>query len=94
VGYKVPLTNEIDFVERMEKILVELSENRDHLLQLRRQGMTYIRESLTWEAKAEATTKILRWAVKQGPKPDFPPPKMLEASLGSTQQNAVPYARA
>ena len=83
VGYKVPLTNETDFIERMEKILAELAENREHLQKLRRQGMAYIRESLTWEAKAEATTRILRWAVSQGPKPDFPPPKILPVGADS-----------
>jgi glycosyltransferase involved in cell wall biosynthesis len=83
VGYKVPLTNEIDFIERMEKILAELAENREHLQKLRRQGMAYIRESLTWEAKAEATTRILRWAVSRGPKPDFPPPKILPVGADS-----------
>jgi glycosyltransferase involved in cell wall biosynthesis len=85
VGYKVPLTNEIDFVARMEKILTELANDRDRLERLRRRGMAYVRQSLTWEAKAEATTRILRWAVRQGPKPDFPPPKMLAASVGSTR---------
>ncbi|MGC1902619.1 MAG: glycosyltransferase, partial [Candidatus Acidiferrum sp.] len=77
VGYKVPLTNESDFVARMEEILAELASSRDRLEQLRRQGMAYVRESLTWEAKAETTTRILRWAVRQGPKPDLPPPKVL-----------------
>jgi glycosyltransferase involved in cell wall biosynthesis len=86
VGYKVPLTNEIEFVERMEKILANLAEDRDHLQLLRRQGMAYMRESLTWEAKAEATARILRWAVRQGPKPDFPPPKILAGGVGLTQK--------
>jgi glycosyltransferase involved in cell wall biosynthesis len=85
VGYKVPLTNEDDFVSRMEKILAELYENRDHLRHLRRQGMAYIRESLTWEAKAEATTRILQWAVRKGPKPHFPPPKVFAVGAGSTR---------
>jgi glycosyltransferase involved in cell wall biosynthesis len=85
VGYKVPLTNERDFLARMEKILIELANNRDRIERLRRQGMAYVRESLTWEAKAEATTRILRWAIRQGPKPDYPPPKMLEAGVGSTR---------
>ena len=84
VGYKVPLTNETDFVARMEKILMELANDRHGLERLRQQGLAYVRESLTWEAKAEATTRILRWAVRQGPKPDFPPPKMLAADVGST----------
>jgi glycosyltransferase involved in cell wall biosynthesis len=77
VGYKVPLTNESEFVSQMEKILTELARNRDRLEQLRRQGMTYVRECLTWDAKAERTTRVLNWAVRRGPKPDLPPPKML-----------------
>jgi glycosyltransferase involved in cell wall biosynthesis len=83
VGYKVPLTNESDFVAQMEKILAELSHNRDRLEQLRRQGMAYVRERLTWEAKAQGVTRILCWAVRQGPKPDFPPPKVVTAGVGS-----------
>ena len=31
--------------------------------------------SLTWEAKAQAVTRVLNWTVKRGPKPDFPPAK-------------------
>ena len=52
VGYKVPLTNESDFVSQMERILTELAGNRDLLDRLRRQGMAYARECLTWDAKA------------------------------------------
>ncbi len=77
VGYKVPLTNEDDMVARMEKILLELAHDRDRLERLRRQGIAYVRECLTWDAKAQATTRVLEWAVKQGPKPDLPPPKLL-----------------
>jgi glycosyltransferase involved in cell wall biosynthesis len=77
VGYKVPLTNENDVVAQMEKILTELVNNREHLEQLRRQGMAYARERLTWDAKARDTTQVLNWAVRQGPKPDLPPPKNL-----------------
>src|ERR1700733_1034145 len=77
VGYKVPLTNENDVVVQMEKILTKLVNNREHLEQLRRQGMAYARERLTWEAKAQDTTQVLHWAVRQGPKPDLPPPKNL-----------------
>ena len=79
VGYKVPLTNENDIVSRIEKILVDLESNRDLLSRLRQQGMTYARESLTWDAKAQSTTKILNWAVRRGPKPDLAPPKVLYA---------------
>ena len=80
VGYKVPLTNENDVVSRIEKILADLASNPDLLDRLRRQGMTYARESLTWEAKAQRTTQVLDWAVRRGPKPDPSPTKVLCAS--------------
>jgi glycosyltransferase involved in cell wall biosynthesis len=72
VGYKIPLTNENDMVAHMERILMELAQNRDRLERLRRQGIAYMREWLTWDAKARATTRVLHWAIEQGPKPDLP----------------------
>jgi glycosyltransferase involved in cell wall biosynthesis len=77
VGYKVALTTENDIVAQMEKILTELAHNRDRLEQLRRQGMAYVRECLTWDAKAERTTRVLNWVSGRGPKPDLPSPKEL-----------------
>lgn len=88
VGYKVPLTNETDVVAQMEKILTELANNRDRLERLRRQGMAYARERLTWDAKAQATTRVLHWVVRQGPKPDLPPPEALAAGIGSSRTAA------
>ncbi len=80
VGYKVPLTNEIDVVSQMEKILAILAQDRELLYRLRKQGMSYARERLTWDAKAQSVTRVLNWALRQGPKPDLPPPKVLYAS--------------
>jgi glycosyltransferase involved in cell wall biosynthesis len=77
VGYKVPLTNESDVVSEIEKILANLASNRDLLNRLRQQGMSYARECLTWDAKAQATTQVLNWVVRRGPKPSLVPPKML-----------------
>jgi glycosyltransferase involved in cell wall biosynthesis len=77
VGYKVPVTNESEFVAQMEKILTDLAGDRQLLHQLRQQGMAYAREHLTWDAKAERTTRVLNWVVRRDPKPDLPPPKML-----------------
>jgi len=87
VGYKVPLTNESEFVSRMEAILTELACNRELLNRLREQGMTYARECLTWDAKAQSTTRVLNWVVRRGPKPDLPPPKVLylERASGSCE---------
>jgi glycosyltransferase involved in cell wall biosynthesis len=83
VGFKVPLTNESDVAEQMEKILTELARNGDRLEQLRRQGMAYARERLTWEAKAREVTLVLNWVASRAPKPDLPPPKALAAAVGS-----------
>jgi hypothetical protein len=61
----------------MESILAELAGNRELLSRLRRQGISYARERLTWDAKAQDTTRVLNWAVRRGPKPNLPPPKEL-----------------
>ena len=90
VGYKVPLTNENDIVAQMEKILTELAHDRDRLEQLRRQGMAYARECLTWDAKAQAHySESCDGYVRQGPKPDFLPPKMLAAGIGVLRSKAA-----
>jgi len=98
VGYKVPLTNESDFVVHMEKILTELFQNRDRLERLRRQGMTYARERLTWDAKAQDTSRVLQWVLQCGPKPDLTPPKPVVAtfgpSRGPTHKTSAAYAEA
>jgi glycosyltransferase involved in cell wall biosynthesis len=78
VGYKVPFTNEKDVVSGIEKILLELAGNRDLLAQLQQRGMSYAVECLTWDAKAQSTTRVLNWVVGRGPKPDLAPPKMLQ----------------
>jgi len=77
VGFKVPVTNESDIVANLGRILTELDHDRDQIARLRRQGMAYVRESLTWDAKAQATTRVLQWVVRQGPKPELVPPKKL-----------------
>jgi glycosyltransferase involved in cell wall biosynthesis len=81
VGYKVPLTNEGEMVSQMEKILADLAGNRDLLSRLRRQAVSYARECLTWEAKAQSTTRVLNWAVGRAPKPDLLPPKFLHMEV-------------
>jgi glycosyltransferase involved in cell wall biosynthesis len=77
VGYKVPLIDEVDMVSRMEKILADLAQNRDLLELISQQGMSYAREFLTWDGKAQTLTAIMQWVLRQGPKPNLPPPKEL-----------------
>jgi hypothetical protein len=79
----VPLTNEGDMVPQIEKILLHLARNPDLLNRLRLEGIAYARECLTWDAKAESTTRVLNWAVGRGPKPDLLPPKRLHLERAS-----------
>lgn len=88
VGYKVPLTNESAMVSQMEKILASLASDEGLLNRLRQRGMAYARECLTWDAKAQRTTRVLTWVVRQGPKPDLPPPKVLRQEIGGRLGNA------
>jgi glycosyltransferase involved in cell wall biosynthesis len=83
VGYKVPLTHEADVVSHIEKILRDLAGDRRLLERLRQQGMSYAQECLTWDAKARAITTIMRWALRQSPKPNLPPPKTLQLEHAS-----------
>jgi glycosyltransferase involved in cell wall biosynthesis len=94
IGFKVPLTSERDVVSEIEKILSNLATNRDRLDRLRRQGMSYARECLTWDAKAKQTTKVLNWVVQGGPKPEFLPPKDLAAGLAPHPKAALHNADA
>jgi glycosyltransferase involved in cell wall biosynthesis len=77
VGYKVSLTNEGDVVKQLEKVLAELVTDRQLIERLRERGMSYARERLTWDAKAQDTAKVLNWVARRGPKPDLLPPKLL-----------------
>jgi len=43
---------------------------------MRPDGMCYARERLTWDVKAQILTAIMLWALRQGPKPNLPPPKV------------------
>ncbi len=79
VGYKVAFTNERDVVSGIEKILSVLADDRDLLSRLQQRGMSYAMEGLTWDAKAQSTTRVLNWVLGQGPRPDLVPPKTLRA---------------
>jgi glycosyltransferase involved in cell wall biosynthesis len=81
IGYKVSLTNEDDMVTQMERVLKELADDRVLVERMRRQGMSYAKERLTWDAKAQDTTRVLHWVLRQGPKPEFLPPKALAPAL-------------
>jgi glycosyltransferase involved in cell wall biosynthesis len=76
VGYKVAPSNEDDVVSQMEEILTNLAGNPELVERLRKQGMRYARECLTWDAKALSTTQVLNWVARRGPKPDLPWSKM------------------
>jgi len=88
VGCKVPLTNEADVVSQIEEILRGFAQDRDRLERLRQQGASYARECLSWDAKAQTLTAIMRWALRQGPKPNLPPPKMLRLERARRSEKA------
>src|SRR5947208_10238497 len=90
VGYKVPPTTEDGAISEMESILTDLAGDRDHLNRLRKQGMLYARECLTWDAKAQATTQVLNWVVRRGPKPDLPWSKMARVKCVTDVENGSP----
>jgi glycosyltransferase involved in cell wall biosynthesis len=75
VGYRIPITDEHQIAAQIESVLEHLASDQDHLERLRRCGVAYARERLTWEAKARMVTEVLLWAVGVGPKPNMPPPK-------------------
>lgn len=77
VGFKVSLTNETDVISQIEQILLGIAHDPVQLDKLRRQGVSYARECLSWDAKARAMTGIMRWVLGQGPKPHLPPPRSL-----------------
>jgi glycosyltransferase involved in cell wall biosynthesis len=74
VGYKIGLTNEEDFVQKLAAVLDRLALDPNHLETLRQHGMAYARERLTYEGKARAVSGVLQWVTGNGPKPDLPPP--------------------
>jgi glycosyltransferase involved in cell wall biosynthesis len=90
VGYKVPPTSENEAISQIEMVLSDLEGNRDLLYRLRQQGMRYARECLTWEAKAQATSQVLRWAVGRGPKPALPWSRMARVKCVIDQEDGRP----
>ena len=77
VGYRIRLSNESQMAEEIGSVLEHLALDRNHLETLRKQGILYTREELTWERKAQKITDILLWAIGAGPKPTMIPPKFL-----------------
>jgi glycosyltransferase involved in cell wall biosynthesis len=74
VGYKIPMTNEADFIRNLAAVLERLALDRGHLERLRQRGMAYAREQLTWEGKARQVSGVLQWVTGKAPKPHMPPP--------------------
>jgi glycosyltransferase involved in cell wall biosynthesis len=77
VGYSIPMLSEEQMVSDVQSALDELARNPEHLANLRRQGMAYVREKLTYEARARALTDIVLWVMGRTPKPTLEPPNRL-----------------
>lgn len=74
IGYKIPVTNPDDMILKVESALNNLAGDRNHLDALRERGMAYVRNNLTYDARARVITKVLLWAAGRGPKPVLLPP--------------------
>jgi len=89
VGFKVPLTNEAAVVSQLEGALDRLIRDRGLLERLRTQGMAYARDCFSWDAKAQEVTQVLDWVAHRGPKPNLPPPKLLNIDVDAQQNSAT-----
>lgn len=74
IGCKIPLSCPDEMSRQIERALGRFVEDRDHLAKLSKRGMTYARETLTYDARARTITEILLWAVGRGAKPALEPP--------------------
>jgi glycosyltransferase involved in cell wall biosynthesis len=74
VGYTIPMVNEEQMVLHIQNVLKELAEHPGHLEDMRRRGMAYARDVLTYDARARVLTDIAMWALGRGPKPMLEPP--------------------
>lgn len=91
VGYRVLLTNEEDVVLQIGQVLASLARDRAALASVRQRGMDYAQKCLTWDAKAKTLTSIMMWALRQGPRPHLPPPRMTkgESAEGKVGESVV-----
>jgi glycosyltransferase involved in cell wall biosynthesis len=74
IGYAVPMINDGEMIASIRSALQQLADNRTHLETLRKQGMAYARQKLTYDARARVITDVLLWAVGHGPKPELNTP--------------------
>jgi glycosyltransferase involved in cell wall biosynthesis len=81
IGYKIPMSNQDEMILTIESVLRRLAEDRSHLEALRKRGMAYVREHLTYDRRARVMTDILLWSTGRGTKPELHPPSRL-ASVG------------
>jgi glycosyltransferase involved in cell wall biosynthesis len=73
VGFRLPLIDERTLIEELGAVLARLVEDDDHVDLLRRRGIAYAREKLTWDGKALAVSEVLQWVVGRRSKPVLQP---------------------
>jgi glycosyltransferase involved in cell wall biosynthesis len=81
VGFKIPMTNADEMVQKLQSTLTQLEADRTHLELLRQRGMSYARQDLTWDGKARVVSQVLLWAAGRGPKPNLLPPGRLQRAV-------------
>ncbi len=62
-GFKVPLGQREDIILSFSKILAEIAEKPEMLLEMRLKGIERVNELYTWEAKARQILKVYSWVL-------------------------------
>jgi glycosyltransferase involved in cell wall biosynthesis len=75
-GYRVPMGDREQIVERFRAILAELAQNPQEIENRSQAALRRARELFTWEEKARRTLKIYQWVLNPaGERPSFPMPE-------------------
>jgi glycosyltransferase involved in cell wall biosynthesis len=82
-GISLPLKNESDTVQDLERVLQELVKNPDRIRQLGRAARIKARSGFTWERKTELLAAVMNYAMDTGPRPDLAPKQELLSQYDS-----------
>jgi glycosyltransferase involved in cell wall biosynthesis len=72
-GIPLPLKNESDTVQDLERVLKDLVKNPHRIRQLGEAARVKAGSTFTWERKTEMLAAVMNHAMGAGPKPDLTP---------------------
>ena len=82
-GIPLPLKNEPDTVQDLERVLKELVKNPGRIRQLGEAARVKARSTFTWERKTELLAAVMNYAMGAGPRPALAPNKELLSQYDS-----------